>query len=235
MQRYFAINKNLEINKDDIYHITKVMRMKTGDMIGIVWDKKCYICEIKEINKSDVKYEQKEVIDEDNELSKKIIIAFSLVNEAKTDFIIQKCTELGTYEFIPIITERSKIKLNEKENKKIDRWQKIAKEAAEQSHRNIIPKINKVMTIKELSDLKYDAKIVCSTKKDKKNIKKYLKNMSDYDTIIIVVGPEGGITEKEEEFLNEIGYESITLGDRIMRTETAPIFAVSNINYELMR
>lgn len=235
MQRYFAINNKLQLGNSDKHHIINVMRMKVGDTIEIVFDRKVYLCKLNEVNKYNLIYEIVKEKKEDNELKKKIIVAFSLVNETKTDFIIQKCTELGVYSFIPIITERSKIKIGEKENKKIERWNKIAKESSEQSHRNIIPTVSKIYSLNELIKIDADLKILCSTKEKEKNIKKLLQNSTNYDTIILVVGPEGGISEKEETFLNLNGFNSVTFGNTILRTETAPIFAVSAIKYEFMR
>lgn len=235
MQRYFALNKNLELDKQDVFHITKVMRMKIDDKIEIVFDKKVYLCNIDLITNNSLNYSVQSVLDEDNELSKKVTIAFSLVNENKTDFIIQKCTELGAYDFIPVKAKRCKIKINDKEEKKINRWNTIAKEASEQSFRSIVPKINKIMDLKELINLDYDVKILCSTKEKEKTIKKILQNSKKCDRIIIVVGPEGGIDEEEESFLIENGFIGVTLGQTILRTETAPMFIMSALKYELMR
>ena len=233
MQRYFAINEKLELKKDDIYHIKKVMRMKEKDEIEVVYNEKVFLCEIKNID--DFKIDVKEEKNENRELSKKVTICFSLVNEAKTDFILQKSVELGAYDFIPLQTERSKIKIDKKEDKKIERWNKITKEASEQSYRNIIPEVKKIDTINNIINYDYDLKIICSTKEKEKTIKNVLQNSTKYDNIIIVVGPEGGFTEKEEEFLINNGFISVSLGDTILRAETAPLFLMSAIRYELMR
>ena len=119
MQRYFAVNKDLNLSSQDIFHISKVMRMKINDIIEIVYDKKVYICKLTDISKDEVNYEILEEKIENNELETKITIAFSLVNETKIDFILQKCTELGAYDFIPLNLERCKVKIDKKEDKKI--------------------------------------------------------------------------------------------------------------------
>lgn len=235
MQRYFAINKELKLTSQDIFHISKVMRMKIDDMIEIVYDKKVYLCKLVNISKNNIETKIISMKEENNELDKKITVAFSLVNESKIDFIIQKCTELGVYDFIPLNLERCKVKINEKEAKKIERWNLIIKEASEQSYRNICPKIHNIMNIEDLIKLDYDLKIFCSTNEKEKSIKNVLQNNSNYDKIIIVVGPEGGISPKEEDFLISNKFNGVTLGNTILRTETAPIFAVSAIKYELMR
>lgn len=235
MQRYFAVNKNLELSNQDIFHISKVMRMKINDIIEIVYDKNVYLCKITNITKENIDYEIIEEKCENNELDKKITIAFSLVNETKIDFILQKCTELGAYDFIPLNLERCKVKIEKKEEKKLDRWNLITKEAAEQSYRNVLPKVHNIMNLKDLVKLDYDLKIFCSTKEKEKTIKNVLQNNLNCDRIIIVVGPEGGISKKEEDFLISNNFTGITFGNTILRTETAPIFAVSAIKYELMR
>ena len=128
------------------------------------------------------------IIDVNNELPVKVTIAVSLVNEKKLDFILQKCTELGIYDFILVSSDRSKIKIDGKESKKIERWNTITKEAAEQSHRNIKPIIKGIMSIDEVSKMDYDLKLTCSTKENEKTIKNVLQNSTNCDRIIIVVG-----------------------------------------------
>lgn len=233
MQRYFAVDKDLNISDKDKHHIINVMRMKINDKIEIVYDEKVYLCEINDISKKDVSYSVKDIIDVNNELPVKVTIAVSLVNEKKLDFILQKCTELGIYDFVLVSSDRSKIKIDGKENKKIERWNTITKEAAEQSHRNIKPVIKGIMSINEVSKLDYDLKLTCSTKENEKTIKNVLQNSTNCDRIIIVVGPEGGLTNYEEEILKENNYIPITLGNLILRTETVPIYIMSLINYEV--
>lgn len=235
MQRYFALNKNLKLSEKDIHHITNVMRMKVNDNIEIVYDKKVYLCSIESIQNGDVSVHVIEEKKDDNELDIKVTIAVPLVNEKKIDFILQKATELGAFDFIVYDSERSKVKVNEKTDKKIARWNLITKEAAEQSFRNISPNVYGIMKLKELVNLDYDLSLVASTKNIKKTIKNVLQNSTKYDRIIIVVGPEGGLSNKEEDFLLDNGYTGVTFGSTILRCETAPLFIMSAIKYELMR
>ena len=160
MQRYFKdTNLDLfELSVDDSYHITKVMRNKIGDKIEVVIDKKLYICEIVEL-KDLVKVQRIEEVICDSELPCFVAIAQSLVKEQKMDLILQKSCELGVSEIIPINATRSIVKLDKKETKKIDRWNKILKEASEQSKRVVIPKVNEIMDIKDLTNLDYDIKV----------------------------------------------------------------------------
>lgn len=237
MQRYFnnqIVNNQFIMNEDDSHHISKVMRMNIGDKIEVVCDKKVYICEIMKLDKNVIASSINEM-DDYNELPVKITICQSLVNEQKMDLILQKTCELGVYEIIPFNAKNSVVKENSKSDKKIIRWQRILKEASEQSKRNIIPKVANIININELIKKEYDLKLLCSVNELTVNIKKIIQEHPKYDTLIIVVGPEGGFTKEEEDKLIANGYISVSLGKRVLRTETASLAALSYINYELMR
>jgi len=236
MQRYFSKkleNNKFILNNDDLYHITRVMRMKSNDLIEVVYNEEVYICKL------NISSDLVEVIIDTKKENANIsniekVLIIPLLKENKLDLIFQKATELGVSEIIPVIMERSIIKLEkDKELKKIERWNKICKEASEQSKRVNIPKVTNIKTLKELSDIE-GLKIVCSTKEKENTIKKYLSDNKNYNRVNIVIGPEGGITPKEEEYLNSIGFKSISLGNNIMRVETVPIYILSVINYENM-
>ena len=235
MQRYFSKIKNnhkLELNNDDIYHITKVMRMKDQDKIEVVYNSTVFICEV---NVNELPFVSiKEEVSNHNINNYKVTLIIPLLKEQKMDLILQKATELGVYEIIPVIMKRSIIKLeNGKEDKKIERWTKICKEASEQSKRTDIPLITSVKTINQLNDFD-GVKLVCSTTEKQQTIKKFLTANQNYDKISIVVGPEGGISDDEEQLLVNQGFTRVSLGDRIMRVETVPIFILSALNYEFM-
>lgn len=235
MQRYFAESKNgnnFLLKNDDIYHIKTVMRMKENEKIIVVYENIPYLCELENVSQN-FTVSIKEQMEIKKDKLPKITLIIPLLKEQKMDLILQKATELGVYEIIPVILSRSIIKIDEKkESNKIDRWMRIVKEASEQSHRNEIPTITNIKKIEEL-ELK-DLNIVCSTRERANNIKYTLKNNGSCDTINVVVGPEGGLTEKEEEILLEKGFEAVTLGTRIMRVETVPIYIMSVINYEYL-
>src|SRR5574344_346672 len=203
-----------------------VMHYKDNDMVEIVYKKELYIGIL---DKSGVKVKEKL----DISLADKpyLILCIPLLKEAKMDYILQKATELGIDLIVPVYMERSIIKIEGKIDKKIERWQKIVKEASEQSKRIDIPSIDNV---KKIDELNFEGlKLVCSTKEKSNTIKKVLRANHE-NTIIFVVGPEGGISPKEEEKLNKMGYISVTFGNRILRSETAPLFLASIINYEYM-
>ena len=232
MQRYFSKQKNngyLALNDNDLYHIKKVMRMNDNDKIEVVFENELYICEL-ENNMAKI------INKEETILTNKphITLVIPLLKEQKMDLILQKSTELGVDTIIPVIMKHSIIKIEEnKESKKIERWQKICKEASEQSKRLDIPVVTKICKLSDLKSLE-GVKLTCSTTEKSQNLKNYLKNIKNYDKIILVIGPEGGLAKEEEIYLKEIGFDSITLGSRIMRVETVPLFLLSVLGYELM-
>lgn len=236
MQRYFSkqkINDELILNNDDIYHIKTVMRMKDETEIIVVYDKKAYLCCIENV-KENIKIKIKNELDSVDYKTPNITLIVPLLKEQKMDLILQKSTELGVTEIIPIITNRSIIRLKMSDySKKIERWQRIVKEASEQSHRIDIPIISNIKKIEELHNME-GFNYICSTTEKKKNLKLVMKNVKNCDRINVVIGPEGGLTDVEEEKLNMMGFESITLGNRILRVETVPMFILSCINYEFM-
>ena len=236
MQRYFT-NKKVDnefiLNDDDLYHIKTVMRMKDNDQIIVVMDKKAYLCCLENV-KDNIKIIIKNELPKVDYNTPDVTLIIPILKEQKMDLILQKSTELGVSKIIPIITKRSIVKVNESsQDKKIDRWRRIVKEASEQSHRVEIPEVLPIRTIDQLKDLD-GFNLVCSTKEKVKNIKLVMKNVKTCDKINLVIGPEGGLDELEEEMLNKMGFESITLGNRIMRVETVPLFLLSVINYEFM-
>ena len=235
MQRYFK-ETNLDIfdlSSDDSYHIKTVMRNKIGDKVEVVIDKKLYICEITQMNDL-VTVKKIEEVECNSELPCYVTIAQSLVKEQKMDLILQKSCELGVSEIIPINTTRSIVKLDKKENKKIERWNKILKEASEQSKRVVIPFVNEIKDIKDLINLDYDIKILCTVNELSTSLKNVLNKDLNNLKILFVIGPEGGFTDNEEKILMDNGFISTSFGKRVLRTETASLYALSIINYILM-
>lgn len=234
MQQYFAKNKNLELEDTDYHHIKNVMRMKKGDMIKVIWDKTIYDCKITKISdKSSFDIIDKEEIKNDDY---EVAIAFSLIKEQKLNYLIQKSTELGVSELIFLNTERSVVKIEDKKlPSKITRWEKICKEASEQSFRTKLPNISGILSLNDLVKKEYDLKLFCSLNKNTKNIKKVLQKNNKCVKILLVVGPEGGFTLKEEDYLIKNGFTSVSLGNNVLRAETAAVTALSMLNYEFMR
>ncbi len=233
MQRYFVEKKEdnyLVLAGSDLHHIKNVMRNKIGDKIEAIYKEKLYICQIESLDNNKVKIISEE--SENHELNTNITIAIALVQEQKFDLILQKLTELGISRIIPLKMERSIVKLDEKkQEKKLERWISICKEASEQSKRNKIPQISKITTIKELCKESFDEKYICSTFEKNNIISKILTKKINNKRILFVIGPEGGITPKEEEYMINEGLTPISLGTRIMRIETAAIYIASIANF----
>ena len=234
MQRYFSdkkIDNKIILNSDDIYHIKTVMRMKENDKVEIIYDKKLHICRLN--NNFELIVE--DITEENNELDKEVIVALGLVKEQKMDLILQKLTELGVSKIIPVNMERSIVKLdNKKEEKKIERWNKICKEASEQSKRNNIPVVSNVINFKDLIKIEADLKLVCSVSEKDNLIYNYIEE-NNYNSILLVIGPEGGISQKEEEYLKENNFTLVSFGNLVLRVETACIYIASVLNYIINR
>lgn len=232
MQRYFA--KNIEDNKitlsnSDIHHIKNVMRMKENDKVEVVYNKKTYLCNLD----NNLELHIKSIINEDKELPKEIIAIIGLVKEQKMDLVLQKLTELGVSKIIPVNMERSIVKLDtKKEDKKLIRWNTICKEASEQSKRNTIPTITNVINFKDIINIEADLKLCCSVSEKDNIISNYISN-NNYNSVSFVIGPEGGLTPKEETYLKENNYNLVSLGSLVFRMETACIYMASILNYEI--
>ncbi len=230
MQRYFIKNKNMLLEESDIRHIKKVMRMNINDKIEVVYNNKLHICEITSLEPFNIKVIEK--LDEDKKTKIELTVAVALVKEQKMDLILQKLTELGVSRIIPVSMERSIVKLDkERFNKKKVRWESICKEASEQSKRTNIPIIEDIKSIKDLTKEDADLKLVASTKEKEKLLNYYLQSIEDCAKIIMVIGPEGGISDKEEDILVSNGYNRVSFGNLIFRVETATIYVASIINY----
>lgn len=233
MQRYFAknkINNIFTLEDSDIHHIKNVMRMKVNDKIEVIYDKILYICNIDSIEPLALSIDS--IISEENKLNIEFTIAIGLVKEQKMDLILQKLTELGVNKIIPLNMERSIVKLDkERFRKKKVRWESICKEASEQSKRTSIPQITNVMNIKDLVNVDYDIKLVASIKEKDKLLNYYLQEVKNYAKIIMVIGPEGGISPNEELYLLDNGYSPVSFGNLIFRVETAAIYAGAIINF----
>ena len=241
MQKYFVNDadfKNNRITSDDVFHISNVMRFKVGDQILVGNNKKVYLSKITEITKSFVSYEIVEEKTGNTELPVFVSICQGYPKGDKLDDIIKHGTELGVSEIIPTLMKRSVFKLDEKKkDSKLQRFRKIAKEAAEQSERLAIPEIPDIINLKQIDFSKYDYKILCYEESARTNelkaFKTIIKSLKNDDKVVIVIGPEGGIDNQELDYLLKQGFIPCALGPRILRTETAGFYALSAISYEL--
>ncbi len=231
MQRYFAkdkINDTFVLYDTDIYHIKKVMRCNVNDKIEVVYQEKVYICNIDSIEPFLLSILN--ILEEDKSSNVNLIVAVALVQEQKFDLILQKLTELGVDKIIPVKTERSIVKIDkQKEAKKKVRWEMICKEASEQSKRVTIPEIDDIISVRELVNYDCKLKLICSLNKCSNDLGYYLKD--DVKNILFFVGPEGGFSNNEEEFMLLNGFDAVSLGKRVLRVETAAMYVASIVNY----
>ncbi|QNG61164.1 16S rRNA (uracil(1498)-N(3))-methyltransferase [Bacillus sp. PAMC26568] len=251
MQRYFikekkeTLTSEITITGDDVHHISRVMRMKPGSsLICCTSDGQAAQCEIEEVNEDSILCRIVEWQNIDHELPVSVTIASGLPKGDKLEWIFQKGTELGAASFIPFNAARSVVKIDSKKAaKKVERWRKIVKEASEQSYRNLIPEVhepagwNKLLEISKSFDLKIVAYEESSKKDELSNLAKALNTAIPGQSILVVFGPEGGLTEEEIKQLADTDFIVCGLGPRILRTETAPLYVLSAIsyNFELSR
>ncbi|WML35620.1 16S rRNA (uracil(1498)-N(3))-methyltransferase [Clostridium sp. OS1-26] len=243
MHKFFVEKNNITgdrayIEGDDVKHIYKVLRLHEGEKVSI---NNCegeeFLGIIEKIDKKEVIVSLKEKLDLNNESPVEIYLFQGLPKSSKMDLIVQKATELGVKEITPIITERVVVKNEIGEFKKLDRWVRIALEACKQSKRSIIPKINGPLEFQQLlTQLKeLDLILVPYENEEGYGIKKVVRDIAQnsINKIGIIIGPEGGFEEDEINVLKELGAYIITLGPRILRTETAGFVCTSLIMYEL--
>lgn len=239
MFRYFCAEESITDNTvivsgGDGRHLRTILRAKPGDTISIVTESHEYTAEIAKIDKEDIICMLREEVIRNNETTINITLCQGIPKQTKMETIIQQNVEVGVKTFIPLITERTVVKLNEKDRelKKLDRWQKIAKESAKQSKRNIIPQVENIMALKELiGRIKAeDAEVIVPYElEDVKHLKDVLAEPKK--NYYIVIGPEGGFDIKEIEMLKGAGAHVVTLGKRILRTETAGLVTSTVVLY----
>lgn len=245
MPKFFVKTNQIEKNKikiigEDVKHINQVLRAKNGEKLTI-----CdldttlnYITIISQITSEYVICEIQDCIKSFIEGNIDITIFQGIPKADKMEYIIQKSTELGAKTIVPVEMIRCVVKLDsKKEERKIERWQKIAESAAKQSGRDLIPKVEIPTNINNLCDKinEFDVVILAYEEEKENTLKNELQKISrnQKNKIGIIIGPEGGIDKAEVEMLVKAGAKVVTLGKRILRTETASISVISNIMYEL--
>lgn len=231
MQQYFGVKKDgkkLILNSEDFNHIKNVMRMKENDKVIVNYDGISYICSL---NKDLLSCEIDSVFKQSNDKGR-IIAYVPLLQEEKMSLVLQKGTELGVDEFVVVYFEHCKFKLPKKDyEKKLLRWNKIVKEASEQSYRVNKVIVREIIGIDQIV-LNTNVNILCSlVKNNVKHISDILNTKNCNDTISLVFGPEGGFTNKEEEKLISKGFIRTSLGPNILRTETVIMFIMSIVMY----
>ena len=231
---------NIEILGADVNHIKNVLRKNIGEELEICNKENSnnYIAKIEKIENNCITCKIIKILTNTSEKNVQIHILQGLPKADKMELVIQKSVELGAYEITPIAMKRCIVKINAKdESKKIQRWQKISEVAAKQCGRNIVPKINNIKNIKEVCSIikDYDIVLVAYEKEKENKLKTELQKIKDKTNvkIAVIIGPEGGIEPEEVHQLQQNGAKVVTLGTRILRTETVALSIISNITYEL--
>lgn len=236
-------NNTIKVEGPDVNHIRNVLRKKVGDEIIICnSDKqKNYLCDIEKVEKETIECKIVREL-EDFKSNVKVTIMQGIPKKDKMELVIQKSVELGCFDIQPVEMERCVVKLQENDKKKKqERWQKIAEVAAKQCGRDFIPNINNIISIKNICNLlpEYDIVLLAYEKEEKTTLKEALKKIKEkYGEkevkIAVIIGPEGGIDLKEVEMIKENdNVITVTLGKRILRTETVALNVLSIIMYEL--
>ena len=240
MHRFFAdkdwfTKDSVRITGDDVSHITRVLRLKTGDKVSICdKDKTDYICALKCAGKDFAEFDIISSHPNKNESDLSITLYQGLPKADKMELIIQKAVELGADRVVPVVTSRTVVKLKDN-SKKADRWQKIAEQAAKQSMRGIIPIVCEPIEFSQmLNEIKSDSNltIIAYENERQTKLKTILSDNKNTSGVNIIIGPEGGFEEEEVRLACEAGAKSVTLGPRIMRCETAPLAVISAVMYE---
>lgn len=230
----------IQITGEDVNHIKNVLRLQKNEEIQVCNTDtlKSYITKIIELNNDNITVEVLEECNETTEPNISLHIFQGLPKQEKMETIIQKATEIGVNDITPVKMERCVVKLDEKtEIKKVERWQKIAEVAAKQSKRDKIPTIHSCINLKSIYEKlkEYDIVIMAYEEERENSIKQVLKQLprNGQLKIAIIIGPEGGIAKEEVNLLSELpNIKVVTLGKRILRTETAPLVLASVIMYE---
>ncbi len=240
MPKFFVSKENINdhiitLEGDNAKHIGNVLRAKIGDKITVCdGEGRDYECEIEEITKGSVAAKITDIFSNNNEPSIKITLYQGLPKADKMELVIQKCIEIGIDRIVPVKTEHTVVKLEGKEEKKLQRWNKIAEAAAKQCGRGKIPRVCGIMSFKDavIEAAGLDSAIIPYEKERDNSLKSFAKEFRG-ESIGIFIGPEGGFSEEEISFAKERGISSVTLGRRILRTETAGLVASVILLYEL--
>lgn len=240
MQHYFinqvlSVKQKVDLPKDISHHLIKVLRAGIGDQFQVVSaDQQVYLAEVIKITGQHASATILRPLNMNVELPLKVTIVSGLSKKNKPDLIVQKATELGASQIIFLPMTRSIVKWDQKSGKKLRRLNEIAKSAAEQSHRNMVPKVRYLNRLSELTKSAYDVKLVAYEEAAKQGeqtqLYRSLTAAGRGDDLVAVFGPEGGISPDEMAYLADHDFQAAGLGPRILRTETAPLYFLSAVS-----
>lgn len=230
--------KSITITGSDVNHIKHVLRMASGEQITVSsGENKEYRCEIRSLSEEQVEAQIMWVQETGAELPSRLYLFQGLPKSDKMELIIQKAVELGVYEIVPTATRRAVVKLDKKkEESKRKRWQGIAESAAKQSKRNLIPQVTQVMSFREAVEYAagLDVKLVpYELAEGMDAARQVIGSIKPGQSVAVFIGPEGGFAPEEIDYAVEHGFRPITLGRRILRTETAGMTVLSILMYHL--
>ncbi len=233
-------DSEINIEGQDVNHIRNVLRMRVGEQVEVSdGNNKKYLCEIMDMSSEQVNLRILEELLNDTELPSRIYLFQGLPKSDKMELIIQKAVELGVYEVIPVATRRAVVKLDDKKAaKKVERWNSIAESGAKQSGRSIIPKVKDVMSYKEALSYASELDVMLipyELAEGMEQTREIVAGICPGQSVGIFIGPEGGFEREEVELAMEKGAHPITLGKRILRTETAGLTTLSILMYHLER
>ena len=239
MPRFFvdSVSGNtISIRGNDAYHIGRSLRMRLGDVITVCADRVEYRAKILSISDKEVVCDVLSAEKSENEPTVNVVLYQALPKSDKMDLIVQKAVELGVYKIVPVITARCVSRpAKSGYEKRVERYNKIALEAAKQSGRGIVPTVSEFMTINEVIEKskEFDLFFVPYECEEQKTLKEILTSKSDVKSVGFVIGPEGGFDLSETEKLHSSGIDTVTLGKRILRTETAGEAVLAMTMYEI--
>ena len=232
MQHYFCkvIDNIVYLEKDDVFHFTHVMRAKLGDELIAISDGKEFLAKVTCF--SPLRIEVVSKLDSNSELPIPLTLFFALAKGDKIDLVIQKASELGVSKIVLVKSKRDVVKLTQEDfEKKLIRYKSIAKEASEQSRRQVIPEIVGLVDINAIPTTLLSEKNFVGYEKEAGNAVKF--DIKEAKSVSILIGSEGGISEEEIVSLTKQGFVPVSLGKRILRTETAAIYSLSVLGYLL--
>lgn len=241
MQRYM-INKNnsyvdldnhiIKMMSEDAHHMKNVMRMNINDKVIVVYEEKSYQCIILALTNSEVTLEIEHSLEENKELDCEVCIAQGLVRKEKMEEVIDHISELGATLYQPVILRRCNVKVsNENIDKKLIRLNKIAKEASEQAHRLKVLEVKAPISFKQFLSFSKDFDLCLVAHVDLDNPLYIGDAIKDEKRILVLVGPEGGFDQEELDELKNNNFKMISLGKRVLRTEVAPSYIMSIVDY----
>ena len=222
------------LSDENVHHIRNVLKLNENEKLVLIKNKKEFLCSIDKIEKNSIIVSMEKEIEAKKENDFSLTLIQGVPKGDKSEFIVEKAVEAGASEIYFVNTKRSVAVIDKaKAGKKLERFAKIARSAACQSGRLIIPEVKCFGNISEIDFSSYSLKLLCYEDEKNTSLKEILKSCENIASIAVFIGPEGGIDSKEADYLQNQGFKCVSLGERILRCETAGLYSLACINYEL--